>query len=118
MTRSVLERKLVVFTMLGCVLIGVLLLLGWSMLGVDGVDALNQSLKPWFQVWRMVLFVGVIDGWSHWVAVAAHKHWIHPDQVADVIGYRWSLALWLLLLEALFNQDVLVLIVDGLLKVL
>ncbi|MCH9663452.1 MAG: hypothetical protein K0U66_07340 [Gammaproteobacteria bacterium] len=105
-------------TAVGLVILALVFGLGVLTLGVDGVSALMQTLSPWLLVWRLLVFVTLIGGWPLWVSQAAQRGWMTVDQMTELTGYRWLLAIWLLLLEGLLNQGLLIHFVDGLIGLL
>ena len=73
-------------------------------------ETINQFLdgiKPWLAAWRFFLFIVLIGGWRQWTAVYAKWAGLSGDQLDRMLGYRWRMALWLLVMEAVFSQGIL-----------
>ncbi len=106
------QCRLLWMTLIGLVSIAVIMALIVSVSGVAGLDAVVQTLKPYLFGWRVLVFVVVIGGWPVWVDIAVSQQWVTLDQSTELTTYRWSLALWLVLLEVVINQHLLVFVVD------
>ena len=66
-----------------------------------------DGIKPWLAAWRFCLFMVLIGGWRQWTAVYAKWAGLSGDQLDRMLGYRWRMALWLLVMEAVFLQGIL-----------
>jgi hypothetical protein len=74
---------------------------------IEAIDQFMSTARPWLSAWRLLLFVIVIGGWRHWTAVYAKWAGLTDDQWGRMFDYRWRMALWLLMTEAVFTQGVL-----------
>ena len=97
----------------GLVLVGLIALnIDYSM---ESIDHFIAAAKPWLQVWRLVLFLILIGAWSQWTERYARWAGLNGAQRLDLLTYRWRMALWLLVMEAVLAQGILVDFVDQLL---
>lgn len=80
----------------------------WSWIGASGmnvVDAHLDAARPWFMVWRIVLFALVIGFWPRWVGwLATQRKWPSARR-QDLLGLRWRVAAWWVILELLLAQN-------------
>ncbi|MCH9662087.1 MAG: hypothetical protein K0U66_00330 [Gammaproteobacteria bacterium] len=118
MNQLVVHKGCLMITGVGLIVLLLVFSLGVWLLGLDDLSALIQIAEPWLLIWRLLVFVILIGGWPHWINHGVQKGWIPIDQRTELIGYRWLLAIWLLLLESLLNQGLLVSIVDALIGLL
>ncbi len=76
----------------------------------DRVDLIQQwsySAKPWLSSWRLFCFVLIIGGWRHWSSWYAQWTGLDDNQLDRMLDYRWRVALWLMVMEAIFSQNIL-----------
>lgn len=83
----------------------VILVVSWTWL--SGIDAMQSGLwaaKPYFAVWRVLLFVILIGGWHYWIGLLAR--WADLDEAGYryALAQRWRTAVWLLVIEAILVQ--------------
>lgn len=80
----------------------------WTWIDVSGlntVDAHLEAIKPWFMLWRIVLFALVIGSWPHWIGwLATRRNWPSARRQA-LLGLRWRIAAWWVILELLLAQN-------------
>jgi hypothetical protein len=70
------------------------------------VEATLTSLKPWFFVWRLLVFGGVILLWDKFIAIMARWWDLNAVQTFRLLEARWQVALWLVALELALGQNV------------
>ncbi len=107
MTAPSLHRWLLWLTVTGLIMIAVIMGLTVSIFGVEALNAGVHHLKSIFLGWRVLVFAVLIGGWPMWVATAANRGWIDANRHTALASYRWYFAVWLLLLELIFNQGLL-----------
>ena len=66
----------------------------------------RKSAQPYLGWWRLFLFVVFIGGWNTWVIKFARWAELTDFQIQFYLQYRWRMAVWLLILEALLGQNV------------
>jgi hypothetical protein len=73
---------------------------------------LDQA-QPWLALWRAAVFLLLIGGWPWWVEWwVRHGAWLSAQQ-AFVLAQRWRVAAWLLVIELILVQRVLVRFVEA-----
>jgi hypothetical protein len=79
-----------------------ILLLAQTFSGWDGLASVMDAGKLGFALWRLSLFLLLIGGWP--VFTAGYANWLglSAEQAACLKAYRWRMAVWLLVMEALF----------------
>ncbi len=102
-----IQRCLTRITVIGLLLIGVIMALVVSVWGSAALQMGAQHLKPILLIWRGLLFVLLIGGWPVWIHMARTRDWITAEDSTRLLRYQWPFALWLLLLEAVLNQGLL-----------
>ncbi|HFD11906.1 MAG TPA: hypothetical protein ENJ32_05490 [Crenotrichaceae bacterium] len=112
MTRRSLRNNLFWATAIGLVMIAMLMALVVSLWGLETLNRGVEQLKPMFLVWRTLVFVTLIGGWPVWISAALDRHWITPEKSIELSAFRWPFAIWLLLLEGLLNQGLLLKLVN------
>ena len=70
-----------------------------------------DEARPWLTVWRFALYALVIIGWPWWVAVLSKRASWKDAFHQQLLGLRWRLAGWLLVLELLLAQNLLGLLI-------
>ncbi len=76
----------------------------------DRVDLIQQwsySAKTWLSSWRLLCFVLIIGGWRYGSSWYAQWTGLDDNQLDRMLDYRWRVALWLLVMEAIFSQNIL-----------
>lgn len=68
-------------------------------------------------VWRIALFAAIIGGWPRWVALFAGWVGMSEEQRVFMLNYRWRMALWLMVMEAVLSHGVVVNFIDNLARV-
>jgi len=87
------------------IIIGLVISLAYSNLA--SVDKFITTTKPWLLFWRMLLFLALIAGWPQWSVMYAKWATLTEAQLIRMLEYRWRIALWLLVMEAVLSQGVL-----------
>ena len=77
---------------------------------IFGYDVLVQKVSSAgtvFALWRLFMFITIVAGCNYWIEQLSN--WMHLSAAKKTfyLNYRWRLALWLLVIEALLIQDVL-----------
>jgi hypothetical protein len=80
--------------------------------GFEALEQGAQYLKPWLAAWRALLFVLLIGGWPVWIQLLTKRGWLTVTQRIELLDFRLSIALLLILLEVLLSQKVLIHFVD------
>jgi len=107
----IVSLKLTV-TLAVLIIIGLVISLAYSNLA--SVDKFITTTKPWLLFWRILLFLALIAGWSQWSSLYAEWAGMNKAQLDRMLEYRWRIALWLLVMEAVLSQGVLSEFVNGL----
>ncbi len=108
-----LFRWFLITTALFALLTLVGLIISYSATDIESVDQRLHAARPWLAAWRFLLFVILIGGWR--VGSKMYARWTQMDaeQVQKLLNYRWRMALWLLVMEAILSQDVLAVFVNN-----
>jgi len=117
MTPRSIQRWLLWLTLTGLVLIAVIMGLVVSVYGVAALNTGVHQLKPVLLGWRVLVTAVLIGGWPIWMATATNRGWIDASKQAELVNIRWYCALWLLLLEVVFNQGFLSYLVNLMLDI-
>lgn len=82
----------------------VLLLLAQFVSDWDSLASALEASKFGLTLWRLSLFLLLIGGWP--VFTDMYTDWVGltAEQTVSLKAYRWRMALWLLVMEALFCQ--------------
>lgn len=83
-----------------------LLMLALLLYPVARIEHTVASLHTGFYGWRIALFIAVIGGWQTWTASYARWAGLNAGQRELLRTYRWRMALWLIVLEASWVQQV------------
>lgn len=97
-------------------LIAIGLAVSVSYSNIETIDRFMLDSKPWLGYWRLLLFAAVFGGWNRWSAMYAVWVSMSAEQLDLMIGYRWRMAAWVLVMEAVFSQHVLIDFVNNLLQ--
>ncbi|MBU2571126.1 MAG: hypothetical protein KJ725_14080 [Gammaproteobacteria bacterium] len=84
------------------------------------IETIQQAVESaeWpLAVWRIGLFLLIIVGWPRWSVLYAAWAGLSGEQWAFLLNYRWRMALWLLVMEAVLSHRVLGHFIDNLLMV-
>lgn len=81
-----------------------ILLLAQTVPGRDGLASVMQAGKLGLTLWRLSLFLVLIGGWPVFTDKYADWVGLTAEQTASLKAYRWRMAVWLLVMEALFCQ--------------
>ncbi|MDX1252291.1 MAG: hypothetical protein IDH49_08620 [Gammaproteobacteria bacterium] len=107
------RRHLLRLALLGMVFLVISALIGaalWTWIGASGmntVDAHLHAAKPWFMLWRVALFALVIGFWPQWTNWLAKRRRWPPERRQALLGLRWRVAAWWVVLELLLVQNLL-----------
>lgn len=80
-------------------------------LQTDSVESIQHSIEVWRAPLTLVRWtaIGLVAlGWHRLVAWWANVGHLHPQQAAQLTGLRWRIVLWLVVLELVLGQGVLV----------
>ncbi|MBD9357328.1 hypothetical protein [Methylomonas albis] len=80
------------------------LLFAQTFSGWDGLASVMQAGKFGLTLWRLSLFLLLIGGWPVFTNQYADWVGLTAEQTASLKAYRWRMAVWLLVMEALFCQ--------------
>lgn len=83
------------------------LVISYAYTNLESVDRLMITAKPWLLLWRMVVFLVLIAGWPQWSAMYAQWAGMNKAQLDRMLGCRWRIALWLLVMESVLSQGIL-----------
>lgn len=81
---------------------------------IETIKRAVESAEWPLAVWRIGLFLVIIIGWPRWSAIYAAWAGLSCEQLALMLSYRWRMALWLLIMEAVLSQGVLGQFIDNL----
>lgn len=81
-----------------------ILLIAHMFYSLDGLVKIIEASKLGFTVWRLSLFLLLIGAWPALSAGYADWAGLTAEQNASLKAYRWRMAGWLLVMEALFCQ--------------
>lgn len=84
---------------------------------IETIQQAIASAKGPLAVWRIGLFVAIIGGWPRWSVLYAAWAGLSGEQLGLMLSYRWRMALWLLVMEAVLSHRVLGHFIDNLLRV-
>ncbi len=112
-----MPRSLLWITVIGLGLIAASMALVINLYGVEALETGVQQLKPVLLGWRLLVFIILIGGWPIWVSTAKNRGWIDASRQSGLTSYRWTCALWLLLLEVFLNQGLLEFVVKLMLSI-
>ena len=104
------RRSRLVWCLPAVLLIGFLLIVTLQVpaLSVAGIEALREvqvRLRPWLQLGRITIWIAVIASWPRLVPWLADRLGLPAALRTELLDYRWRLALWMLLLEAVVGQN-------------
>ena len=94
-------------TMALAVLIIIGLVVSYAYTNLESIDKLITTAEPWLLSWRVVVFLALIAGWPQWCVMYAQWAEMNKEQLDRMLEYRWRIALWLLIMEAVLSQGVL-----------
>jgi len=94
-------------TMALAVLIIAGLMISYAYTNLESVDKFITTTKPWLLFWRMLVFLALIAGWPQWSSMYAQWAEMNKAQLNRMLKYRWRIALWLLIMEAVLSQGIL-----------
>ena len=66
-----------------------------------------ERVQPWLLLWRLVLFAVVIGGWPTWARLITRWQSWSEAQYERLVAARWTVALWLTVLELALGQNIL-----------
>jgi len=94
-------------TMVLAVLIIIGLMISYAYTNLESVDKFITTAKPWLLFWRMLIFLALIAGWPQWSTLYAQWAGMNKAQLDGMLEYRWRMAIWLLVMEAILSQGIL-----------
>lgn len=71
---------------------------------LEGLASVMEASQFGFALWRLSLFLLLIGAWPTFTVGYANRVGLSADQTASLKTYRWRMAVWLLVMEALFCQ--------------
>lgn len=83
---------------------------------IDTIKRAVESAEWPLAVWRIGLFLAIIGGWPRWSVLYAAWAGLSAEQWALMLSYRWRMALWLLVMEAVLSHGVVVQFIDNLFR--
>lgn len=104
----------VLITAGGAVLIAVGLIVASQYVPIGTIVQTVELAKWPLAIWRIVLFLAIIGGWPRWTAIYASWAGLSEEQRVFMLNYRWRMALWLLVMEAVLSHGVVVNFIDNL----
>jgi hypothetical protein len=81
---------------------------------IETIKRAVESAEWPLAVWRIGLFLVMIGGWTRWSVIYAAWAGLSCEQLALMLNYRWRMALWLLVMEAVLSHGVVVQFIDNL----
>lgn len=81
---------------------------------IEAIKRAVESAEWPLAVWRIGLFLVMIGGWPRWSAIYAAWAGLSGEQWALLLNYRWRMALWLLVMEAVLSHGVVVQFIENL----
>ncbi len=86
-----------------------LLGLGWLFwsqgLSPFTIERTLDAARSWLLLWRLALFVILIGFWPVWVRLIARWRHLTDVQRERLAGARWTIAVWLVVLELVLGQN-------------
>ncbi len=83
------------------------LVIAISINNVEVISQWQQITSPWLSIWRLFVFIALIGGWRYWSELYTQWAKLNESQLSQMLSYRWRIALWLLIMEAIFSQHLL-----------
>ncbi|WP_404360466.1 hypothetical protein [Methylotuvimicrobium sp. KM1] len=81
---------------------------------IETIKRAVESAEWPLAVWRIGLFWMIIIGWPRWSVIYAAWAGLSGEQLALMLSYRWRMALWLLVMEAVLLHGVVAQFIDNL----
>ena len=100
-------KTLVIMTCMFALIIIIGLAVSLNYSNVEKIDQLMLLSRPWLGVWRLLLFLIVFGFWPKWSVLYAGWASMNTEQLELMLAYRWRMALWVLVMEAVFSQKIL-----------
>ncbi len=98
-----------VATAMAWTMLAVLVGLGWLFWGqwpsAFPIERTLDAVRPWFLLWRVALFGVLMGFWPFWVRLIARWRHLSDAQHARLAGARWTIAVWLVVLELVLGQN-------------
>lgn len=104
----------VLVTAIGSLVIAIGLIVASHYYPIETIKRAVESAEWPLAVWRIALFVAIIGGWPRWSVLYAAWAGLSNEQLTFMLNYRWRMALWLLLMEAVLSHGVVVDFIDNL----
>lgn len=87
------------------IIIGLIVSVTYS--NVEAIDQFMLQSRPWLGVWRLLVFLIIFGFWPKWSVLYAGWASMNTEQLALMLAYRWRMALWVLVMEGVFSQNIL-----------
>lgn len=100
-------RWLLWLTIILSILVVISLAVSLAYSNVETIDQFVLDLKPWLAYWRLLVFLTVFGGWGLWAKMYARWTSMSENQLEQMMNIRWRMAIWVLVMEAVFSQHVL-----------
>jgi len=100
-------NTLVLITVVLAVVIIIVLAVSLSYSNVEAIDQFMLQSRPWLGVWRLLVFLIIFGFWSKGSVLYADWASMNTEQLELMLAYRWRMAVWVLLMEAVFSQKIL-----------
>ena len=84
-------------------------------LQLESVQSIRQDMQAWkpvLGVLRVTVILSVALGWNRLVAVLAGTGMLHPARAGQLTALRWRIVAWMVVLELVLGQGLLVRIVQ------
>ena len=65
-----------------------------------------EEARPWLFFWRLTLFGILIGFWPVWARLLTRWRRLTDAQSKRLAGSRWTVAVWLVVLELVLGQNV------------
>jgi hypothetical protein len=88
------------------------LVVGWLLFHFSGTQDLSRVQKTWegwrsgLTIWRWTLILAVVIFWRPLVRFLVRMGRIDESRYDEVVGFRWRMLGWLVVLELVLVQDV------------
>ncbi len=109
-------NRLFIITGLLFLLVAIGLFIGVNVFTIELIDQWISQSKVWLGLWRLIVFIIIIGFWPHWSSLYAHWSSMNDEQLEQMLGYRWRIAVWMLVMEAVFSHNILSLFIHQIMQ--
>ena len=110
-------KTLVLMTCVFALIIIIGLTVSVTYSNVEAIDQFMLQSRPWLGGWRLLVFLIIFGFWPKWSVLYAGWASMNTEQLELMLAYRWRMALWVLVMEAVFSQKILSHFVNQLLQI-